>query len=96
MKPIEFDETESSLQKIFVLAKYMNIKVTCKKCGEVMILINEQESLEKNGKRFPGAGLFCPNGHISMLWIPPPVSDLDLFWKEFERRSSQNTMLKPA
>jgi len=53
MKPIEFDETESSLQKIFVLAKYMNIKVTCKKCGEVMILINEQESLEKNGKRFP-------------------------------------------
>jgi hypothetical protein len=40
MKPIEFDETESSLQKNFVLAKYMDIKVSCKKCGEEMILIN--------------------------------------------------------
>ena len=85
-KFIEFDETIESLQKIFVLAEHIDIMMTCKKCGEVMTLILENEPLEKDGKRFPGHGLFCPNGHVSMLWTPPPKSDLELLWEEFERR----------
>jgi hypothetical protein len=81
---IEFDGTLESLQKIFVLAEHINIKVTCKYCGKTMILILENDSLEREGQIFPGSGLFCPNGHVSMLWYPPQKSELELFWEQFE------------
>ena len=86
MKAIEFDETLESLQKIFVLAEKMDIKVICKTCGERMILNQQNSSSEKSGSDFQKPGLFCPNGHISMLWSPPPKSDLELFWEAFEHR----------
>jgi hypothetical protein len=89
MKQIEFDETLESLQKIFVLAEQIDIKVRCKQCGEMMTLILENDPLEKEGRIFPSPGIFCPNEHISMLWSPPPKSELDLFWEEFERRYHQ-------
>ena len=93
MKKIVFDETLQSLQKIVVLAKHIDITVTCKNCGEVMTLISENDPLEKEGKHFPGPGLFCPNGHTSMLWSPPPTSDIKRFWEEFECRSLRNNPL---
>ena len=84
---IEFDGTLESLQKIFVLAEHIDIKVGCKQCGEALILILGNDSLERDGQIFPGPGLFCPNGHISMLWSPPPKSELELFWEKFENCS---------
>ncbi len=90
MKQIEFDETLISLQKIFVLAEHIDIKVTCKQCGEIMTLILENDPLEKEVRTFPGPGIFCPNKHISMLWSPPSKSDLELFWEKFEYRYPQN------
>jgi hypothetical protein len=93
MKQIVFDETLESLQKIFVLAKHIDITIICQTCGEQMTLIGENDSVEKDGKHLKGPGLFCPNGHISMLWTPPPPSDIKQFWEEFEHRSKPNNPL---
>jgi len=60
-----------------------------------MILILGNDSFEREGQIFPGPGLFCPNGHISMLWSPPPKSELELFWEKFENCSHSKSDYKP-